>query len=77
MIRARVGDGRRARETLTPPDEVTKVDAFAPDYEDCCDACGASPTVLGVKDGKVIYASGLCAVCTWGEGNTEAANWEV
>lgn len=68
-------NSKRLRETITP-DEVVKVDAFEPDYESKCANCGESPTVLGIKDGEVVYAAGLCGVCTWGDADCiDPANW--
>ncbi|CAJ2875640.1 Uncharacterised protein [Burkholderia pseudomallei] len=68
-------NSKRLRETIAP-DEVVKVDTFEPDYESQCANCGESPTVLGVKDGKVVYAAGLCGVCAWGEADCiDPANW--
>lgn len=59
-------NAKREHETMTL-DEVMKVDSFEPDYESKCLNCGQTPTVLGFKNGKVVYASGMCGICTWGE----------
>ncbi|MBF3820792.1 hypothetical protein ISF98_05595 [Burkholderia pseudomallei] len=68
-------NAKRLRETI-PVDEVMMVDSFEPDYESQCANCGESPTVLGIKDGKVVYASDMCGVCTWGEADcVDPANW--
>lgn len=48
-------------------DEVLEIDFYAPNYAGHCEVCGQSPTVTGVKDGKVVYTSDMCGPCTWGE----------
>ena len=50
----------------TSPDAIV-VDSYEPDYDSNCEACGDSPTVTVVKDGKTIASIGLCGPCTWGE----------
>lgn len=66
---------QQARETLAP-EEVTYVDRYEPDYESTCLNCGGTPTVLGLKNGKVVYAAGMCGVCTWGEADArDPSNW--
>ena len=47
--------------------EVTVVDEFKPDYTHNCEVCGRDHVVTGVKNGKVVYQSTMCGVCTWGE----------
>lgn len=68
-------NSKRERETFAP-EEVVKVDAFVPDYESKCSNCGESPTVLGVKGAEIVYASGMCGLCTWGDSDCiDPANW--
>ncbi|MBK3333521.1 hypothetical protein [Burkholderia pseudomallei] len=68
-------NAKRLRETVTI-DEVTMVDSFEPDYESTCLNCGASPTVVGIKDGKVVFSAGLCGPCSWGDADCiDPANW--
>jgi hypothetical protein len=59
-------NSRRERQTLAP-EEVTMVDEFVPDYESTCENCRASPTVLGMRGGNVVFASHKCGPCTWGD----------
>ncbi len=49
---------------------VIKIDSYEPDYEHGCAVCGQTPTVTGVKDGKVVLETELCGPCTWGEAKT-------
>lgn len=64
------------RETIAPPAEVTELDSYEPDYDGICDNCGGSPTVLGIRRGRIVYASGMCGICTWGESAcANPANW--
>ncbi|ARK56276.1 hypothetical protein [Burkholderia pseudomallei] len=68
-------NAKRLRETVCI-DEVMQVDSFEPDYESKCLNCGETPTVLGMKDGKVVYEPGMCGICTWGEADCiDPANW--
>lgn len=68
-------NSKRAHEAMVV-DEVMSVDRFEPDYESRCLNCGETPTVLGIKDGKVVYAAGLCGICTWGNADCiDPANW--
>lgn len=68
-------NSKRQHETIAA-DVVAYVDAFEPDFESKCQNCGQSPTVLGVRHGKVIYASQMCGACTWGEAACiDPANW--
>lgn len=68
-------NSKRQHETIATG-EVTMVDTFEPDYEAKCINCGESPTVLGVKGGKVVFAPGLCGPCTWGDADCiDPANW--
>ncbi|MGF6920177.1 hypothetical protein [Paraburkholderia sp. 40] len=71
---------RKARAKPAPAapsaDDETTLDAFQPDYGATCEVCGQSPCVTGVKDGCVIYASGMCGVCTFGTAEAlNPANW--
>lgn len=69
---------KRSRQAHETPviEEVTEVDTFEPDYESRCLNCGETPTVLGLRKGQVVYAAGLCGVCTWGEADgVDPANW--
>jgi hypothetical protein len=53
---------------IEPTDEGEIVlDAFRPNYSARCENCGQSPTVEGVKDGKVVYSSDMCGPCTFGK----------
>lgn len=64
-----------ARERIAPTD-VTLLDSYEPDYDTPCDNCGETPTVTGVKAGIVVYHSGMCGPCTWGESSLiDPANW--
>ena len=47
--------------------EVVEVDSYEPDWTQECDICGASPTVTAVLNGQVVYDSGMCGPCVWGE----------
>lgn len=29
--------------------------------------CGQKPTVLAVRNGEVVFETGMCGPCTWGE----------
>ena len=53
-------------ETKDDPLEI-EIDSFQPDYAHECDNCGQSPVVTGIRRGTVIYLSGMCGPCTWGE----------
>lgn len=44
-----------------------EIDGYVPDYESDCEICGMSPTVQAELDGEIIYQSGMCGVCTFGE----------
>ncbi|TCK36685.1 hypothetical protein B0G84_5698 [Paraburkholderia sp. BL8N3] len=69
-------NSRLAHETIVVPDEVTEIDEFEPDYKSTCISCGETPTVLGIRHGKVIYASRMCGKCTWGDAEAaDPANW--
>jgi len=46
---------------------VTILDSYEPDYGTKCEVCGQTPCVTGVKNGKVLVATGMCGPCTWGE----------
>lgn len=57
-------------------DEINKIDTFEPDYETPCEACGSVPTVTGVKDNVVVYSSGMCGCCLWGDAELlDPDNW--
>jgi hypothetical protein len=57
--------------------EVMQIDSFKPDYRRKCVNCEQTPTVTGVKDGKVIYRSEMCGPCTWGEAETlDPSTWD-
>lgn len=59
-----------------PQDAVVELDSYEPDHDRKCEACGASPTVTGVKDGVRVLELGLCGPCTWGEAKTaDPSNW--
>ena len=47
--------------------EEVEIDRYEPNWSAQCENCGQSPTVEGVKDGKVVFATGMCGVCTFGE----------
>lgn len=47
--------------------ESIELDKYTPNYIARCENCDQSPTVEGVKDGKVVYESGMCGPCTFGE----------
>lgn len=52
------------------------IDSYQPKLRGKCDVCGRSPTVTGVKDGKVLYDGGMCGPCTWGEARLiDPATW--
>jgi hypothetical protein len=68
-------NSKQARKTVALVED-TILDGYEPDYESRCQNCGASPTVMGMKDGKVVYAAGMCGPCTWGEIEAiDPANW--
>lgn len=50
-----------------PEEDVIEIDSYQPDYENKCENCGQSPIVIGVKDGDIVYTSGMCGPCTFGE----------
>ena len=67
----------KARSRPAPPDAQSKpdqetqtIEVFEPDYGGQCHLCGESPTVIGLAGGRVIYESGMCGPCTFG--NAEA-----
>lgn len=47
--------------------DIQMVDRFEPDWDSFCAVCGGTPTVLAMKNGKVISATEMCGPCTWGE----------
>lgn len=47
--------------------ESIELDEYRPNYNCRCEICDQSPTVEGVRDGKVVYESGMCGPCTFGE----------
>lgn len=56
--------------------EVINIDSYRPDYNHCCEVCGADHVVTGVKHGKVVYQGEMCGACTWGESDmADPANW--
>ncbi|MEP9326665.1 hypothetical protein PPMP20_26575 [Paraburkholderia phymatum] len=63
----------KRREKFSPPDigtlpaEAMAVDEWVPDYGRQCVACGQSPVVTGVREGKIVYTGSLCGACTWGD----------
>ncbi len=61
--------GRSTANTLV-------VNKYEPDYANRCENCGESPTVTGVnKDGKVVYAAGMCGPCTFGTAKALDPDW--
>lgn len=54
---------------------------YEPDWDHACENCGETPVVTGVAvegpdKGKVVLATGMCGVCTWGEAAAlDPANW--
>jgi hypothetical protein len=44
-----------------------QIDSFEPDYDDTCEACGESPTVVAMRYGRIEARVHLCGPCTWGE----------
>ena len=40
---------------------------FEPDYDEKCEACGSTPTVVAMRYGQIVARTHLCGVCTWGE----------
>lgn len=46
--------------------------AFTPDDDSACLSCGASPTVVAIRDGKIVATPGLCGPCCFGT----AAAWD-
>ena len=56
--------------------QVERVDSFEPDWGKPCENCGQVPTVVAMKNGKVIHETGLCGPCTWGEAETiDPSTW--
>jgi hypothetical protein len=52
------------------------IEAWAPDWGRCCEICGRSPCVTGIRDGRLVYAGAFCGVCTWGDAAcADPANW--
>lgn len=54
--------------------EVTQVDAFVPNFTRQCENCGQSPTVMAMKDGKVVYQGTMCGPGTWGDADMADPN---
>ena len=52
-----------------------ELERFEPDYESKCFVCKASPTVTGVRNGKVIVETDLCGPCTWGTAQALDVEW--
>lgn len=48
-------------------DDELAIDAYRPNYACNCIVCGQAPTVEGVKNAGVVYASEMCGPCTFGE----------
>lgn len=57
---------RDAFGTQIAQDEST-LDSFEPDYEDECQNCDTSPTVTGMRHGRIIVRWNLCGPCCFGE----------
>lgn len=70
---------KRSRErskTIATDDQTMSVHAWVPDYEHACEQCGTMPVVTGVRDGRVIVATGMCGPCTWGDSHAaDPAEW--
>ena len=47
--------------------EPEVIDRYEPDWETSCEVCGQTPTVTGVRDGKIVLHVAMCGPCTWGE----------
>lgn len=52
---------------MADPDTI---ESYEPDYDTECANCGMTPTVLGVSGDAVVYESGMCGPCTWGDVET-------
>jgi hypothetical protein len=65
---------RQARETIA--DTPASDGRYVPDYNNTCEVCGESPTVVFVRAGKVESTTGMCGPCTWEEDAMHnPANW--
>ncbi len=61
---------------LSDKHNILAVDSWEPDYEAPCQNCGTTPTVTGVRNGKVVTRPDLCGPCTWGEAAClDPENW--
>lgn len=61
---------RRAREVpaLADADTVrtgSRVDAWQPDWQATCRACGATPCMTGLRRGRVVCETHLCEACAF------------
>lgn len=62
---------------VTPPSQsqaVIQVDRFVPNFAQACENCGETPTVMAMKDGKVVYQGTMCGPCTWGDADMADPN---
>jgi len=73
---------RAKAKRATPADDDDAVAVrYEPDWDHACVNCGEVPVVTGVAvegpdKGKVVLATDMCGVCTWGESAAlDPANW--
>lgn len=67
----------KKREKLRPPDaSIESADRFEPDHTQECEACGASPTVIVLRDGVVVADAMQCGRCYWHDARmADPAHW--
>lgn len=47
--------------------QIVQVGEWKPDYTKECEVCGAGHVVTGWTNGKKVFGTDMCGVCTWGE----------
>lgn len=55
-----------APEVVDTPADDGNLDSFEPDYADKCLSCDQSPTVTGVRHGRIVVQWHLCGPCCFG-----------
>jgi hypothetical protein len=70
---------KASRATVAAPE--SELVRYVPDWDHACENCGEKPVVTGVAvegpdKGRVVLATGMCGVCTWGEAAAlDPSNW--
>jgi hypothetical protein len=55
--------------------EEIQIDRYEPNHDGRCEVCEQGPTVTGMKNGVVVYASEMCGPCTFGTAKALDHEW--